>query len=51
MRYNEYCKFCVWYDRRKGFCNKHDEYKEQFDTCNAFKRDDITPMLSSNPNS
>lgn len=39
MSYNEYCKFCVWYDRRKGWCNNHSKYMKEFDTCNDFKRD------------
>jgi hypothetical protein len=35
---NEYCKFCVWFDRGKKWCNHHSQYMKEFDTCNDFKR-------------
>lgn len=40
MGYNEYCKFCVFFDRRKGYCNYHYMYRDQYDYCNAFRRDE-----------
>ncbi len=36
--WNEYCKYCDWYDWRSKYCRWHKERMGEFDTCNKFTR-------------
>jgi hypothetical protein len=40
MGYNEYCKFCVFFDLRRKWCSKHSTAMRDFDTCREFTREE-----------